>query len=107
MCRTHFAGTFDTSNLAAPNLKPAQCSQQLRQKVCCAHSADSKKNRENYLFNHGSPPPVLFGFAFDCWSSGVLHFEPIRGAARTVGRVLPLRDTRPILQASAEKKNEH
>jgi len=48
MCRSHFAGTFDTSSLAAPNLKPAQRSQQLHQEVRCAHSADSKKNRENF-----------------------------------------------------------
>jgi uncharacterized protein (DUF1330 family) len=57
MCRAHFASTFDTSSLAAPSLKPAQRSQQPHQEVCCAHSADSKKNSESHLFKHSSPAP--------------------------------------------------
>src|SRR5262249_27419945 len=75
-----------------PNLKPAQRSQQLHQEVCCAHSADSKKNSENHLFKHGSSPPILLGFAFHCRCVRVLHFEPIGRTAGTVGRILALRD---------------
>src|SRR5262245_5462047 len=40
----------------------------------------------------GSPPPVLFRFSPHRRCVSVLHFEPIGGAPRTVGRVLPLRD---------------
>src|SRR5262249_25254721 len=60
-----------------PNLKPAQRSQQLHQEVRCAHSADSKKDSENYLFNHGSPPSILFSFAFDCRRGRVLALDPL------------------------------
>jgi hypothetical protein len=36
--------------------------------------------------------PVFLGFAFHCRFVAVLHLEPIGRAARTIGRVLSLRD---------------
>jgi len=39
-----------------------------------------------------SPCPVFLGFSLHCWCVGVLHFQPIGRAARTIGRLFPLRD---------------
>jgi hypothetical protein len=38
------------------------------------------------------PAPILLRFPLHGWCIGVLHLEPIEGAAGTVGGILPLRD---------------
>src|SRR5262249_2376155 len=60
----HFRYVSSIGRVQAPNLKPAQRSQQLHEEVCCAHSADSKKNSESHLFTHSSPAPIFLRLAF-------------------------------------------